>query len=102
MVLNIDDADYGIILDAVNEAKRIHETEDNVVAVSLICGEWLLIKSKNPVIATLDDYVKFIQRTFGVTLTHGFVTEPKKKKEIVEEPIETEDDVDLDGILESD
>lgn len=106
MVLNIDENIYGIMEDAIIEAKRIHDTDDNMIALSQICGEWLLIKSQTPVKATIDDYILFVNRSFGVNLVLGNPAPVKQEKKIEEPPpfkVEDDDDddfVDVDGLLD--
>ena len=68
MKIRFDSADMSAVNDALAEAKSIYETEDTAMALSVICGDWLENKGMVPQRSTIDDYVKWLYKVFGVCL----------------------------------
>jgi hypothetical protein len=105
MTFKLDAADAGIVGDALTEAKRIHDTDNDVLALSQICGEWLIFKGKTPVRTSIEDYIVFLERSFGVRLGVVNAAEPVPKKKMVkkEEPVFDDlDDKSIDDLLSDD
>jgi len=68
MKLRFDNADITPISDALDDAKRIYETNDIALALSQICLDWLQLQGKVPRASTLDDYIRYLYKVYNVAL----------------------------------
>lgn len=75
MKLVMSDAEASLILDAIEEAKRLCETDNSVVALGMICQDWGEIRGAMPQRATIEDHIRFLEKTYSVELSF----KPKKK-----------------------
>lgn len=75
MKLVMSDAEASLILDAIDEAKRLCETDNSVVALGMICQDWSEIRGAIPQRATIEDHLRFLEKTYSVELSF----KPKKK-----------------------
>jgi len=68
MKLRFDNADIRPVTDALEEAKRIFQTNDIALAISQICMEWMQLQGKVPTASNLDDYIVYLKKVFNVAL----------------------------------
>jgi hypothetical protein len=102
MTFKLDAGDASIIADALEESKRIHETESEVTALLQICGEWTILRNNTPIQATVEDYIAFIAKSFGVNVVVPGGVPKKEVKQEPEEDLVREDMIDdIDDFLES-
>ena len=120
MSLKMSESEAGIILDAIEEAKKLCENDNPVVALGMICQDWSESQGQAPKRASLEDHIKFLERVYGVKLSYGEEGEepyakrvaptPSKPVDIEPKAEETEGtnekgdelDDDIDSLLEED
>ena len=57
------------VAEALETAVGIQENEDKNLALEMICQDWLLEKGKVPEKQDIKDYIAFLEKTYGVTIT---------------------------------
>jgi hypothetical protein len=77
LTLKMGEAEAGIVLDAIGEAKKLTGSDNAVVALGLVCQDWLEAKGAQPVKATLASHLKFLERVYGFELKKGKKIEEK-------------------------
>jgi hypothetical protein len=92
MTLRMSEAEASIIMDALTEAKKICNSENTVVALGMICQDWMEAQGTTPNLATLESHVSLLEKVYGVKLTPVSQDEAKKaaakkkeKKEVLKE-----------------
>jgi hypothetical protein len=102
LTFHLEAGDAAIITEALEESKRIHETDSDGLALLQICGDWTILRQNSPDKITVKDYILYVQKAFGVKLLAPFeeVVEHPKDKEDVEDFNPEEDDDDVDALLE--
>lgn len=69
MTFRLSEAEANIITEALEEAKKLTETDNAVMALEIICQDWLEQKGISPTRTNLDDRVKFLEAAYGVDIT---------------------------------
>lgn len=77
MALVMSEAEATIILEAIEEAKKLCNSDNIVVALEMICQDWLSDKGVQPERTTLERQIEYLERTYGVHLS--VTAQPKKK-----------------------
>jgi hypothetical protein len=65
-----------IVLDAIEEAKKLTESPNEVVALGMICQDWQEMKGAKPTRASLEAHCRFLKKVYGVDV--GRVEEAEK------------------------
>lgn len=99
MKFTMGEAEANVITEAIEEAKKLLEggdsSQQSVLALEMICQDWLEMKGTTPTRSSLSNHVKYLERVYGVKLT---ITKGKAKvKEVEEEPEEEEAPVKAKG-----
>ena len=104
MTLRMSEAESSVITDAIEAAKRLCETENAVVALEMVCQDWLEEKGQQPERAGLEDHIKFLQEVYGVTISYvgADSTEKEKKAETDEDEEELPSDLGSDEDADTD
>jgi hypothetical protein len=66
MTLRMSESEANIITDAIEEAKKLTESDNAVVALEMICQDWAESQGATPARTSLEDRVSFIESTYGV------------------------------------
>lgn len=69
MTFRLSEAEANIVTEALEEAKKLTETENVVVALEMICQDWLEAKGISPSRTNLEDRIKFMEAAYGVEIT---------------------------------
>lgn len=85
--LTMSEAEAQVILDGIETAKGLLETDNVVLALEMICQEWLEYKGAVPEARSLDSQVDYLEKAYGVSIE--VKTKKKKKIEEVEEEVKT-------------
>jgi hypothetical protein len=92
MKFTMGEAEANVITEALEEAKKLLEGGDSaqqsVLALEMICQDWLEAKGAVPERTRLSDHLKYLERIYGVTLTI------KGKPKLVKKPVEVEEEED--------
>jgi len=85
MTLRMSESESNIITEAIEEAKKLCESDNAVVALEMICQDWLADKGVTPERTSLDDFVTFLEATYNVKMTYkakkkGKATKAEAKK----------------------
>lgn len=74
----MSEAEASVVLEAIEESKKLCETESTSVALELICQDWMADKGALPQKTPLETMVAYVEKTYGVSLE----VVPAKKKEV--------------------
>jgi len=111
LTLRMTEAEANVILEAIDEAKNLCDSTNAVIAMEMICQDWLTAKGVTPQRTSLKDYIDYIEKLYGVkvkvTKGESKTDTEKEAEEILETPSEgaddeedeEADDVDIDDIL---
>ncbi len=80
MTFKMSEGEANIITDAIEEAKKLTDSNNSVVALEMICQDWLMDKGATPERTGLDDYIKYLGDLYGVTLTYKAKTKSEQSK----------------------
>jgi hypothetical protein len=78
MTFRMSEAEASVITDAIEVAKRLCGSDNAVVALEMVCQDWMEAKGQQPERAKLEDTVKYLEAVYGVAITWKQV--PKNKK----------------------
>ena len=88
MTFRMSEAEANIISEAIEEAKKLTENENPVVALEMICQDWMADKGAQPEKTPLQSMLKYVEAVYGVTVTAKQKKKKKattkKKKEVLE------------------
>jgi DNA polymerase III gamma/tau subunit len=79
--LVMSESEANIITEALGEAKQLCNTTNDVLALEMICQDWMQEKCAKPTMASLKDQVKYIERAYGVKVTTTAKTKEEKAAE---------------------
>jgi len=65
--LPLEDSEYRIIMDAIEEAKKLTKQSASQ-ALQMVCLDWMEDKGARPELASLEDHIKYVERVYGVRL----------------------------------
>lgn len=111
MTLRMSESEASAILDAIDVAKRLCETDNAVVALEMICQDWMETQAGQPERRTLENHIAYLQKIYGIEMSWKVaekVKEGGKKKATKKNPepevaAEVEDSaVDEEADLEHD
>jgi hypothetical protein len=80
MKIVMSSAEASTINDAIEEAKKLCETESVAVALEMICQDWMAEKGGVPQKTPLSDMIKYLQKTYGVKISYEQTKAAKKEK----------------------
>jgi len=66
--LKMSEAEANVITEAVEEAKKLLNTDNTVVALEMICQDWMADRGASPKRTPLKDMIAFIEQAYGVNL----------------------------------
>lgn len=81
MTLRMSESEANVITEAIEEAKKLIENDNSVVALEMICQDWLEAKGTQPEVTTITDHVDYLEKVYGVTITFKNKKASKKKSE---------------------
>ena len=90
LTLRMTEAEANVILEAIEEAKSLCDSTNAVIALEMICQDWLTAKGVTPERTSLKDYIAYIEKLYGVKVSVKQETSKKK----TEQQQETEDILD--------
>jgi|GEM_PF-6968009 len=98
-----NESEASIILDAIAEAKKLTENDNDTVALEMICQDWMESQGATPERASIDDIIAYLEKVYGVEVTYRVTGAEEKSSGKKEEGLEEldADDLDLEDILES-
>lgn len=76
----MQEAEASVILEGIEEAKKLCETDDMAVALEMIVQDWMELKGASPERTSLEDHIQFLEKAYGVKITHKASKPPAKKK----------------------
>ena len=83
MTLRMGQSEADIITEALGQAKKLCESENDVVALEMICQDWMMEKGASPERSSLDSHVSYLEGVYGVKISYKEAAkkkaEPKKK-----------------------
>lgn len=90
-----------VVMEAINTAKKLTNTDDMAAALEMICSDWLEVQNTTPERVTLQDKIDYINRVYGVNLiesTSSPTTPSIATTEI--KAIEVEKDVNKEEVID--
>ena len=69
LTLRMTEAEANVILEAIEEAKNLCDSTNAVIAVEMICQDWLTAKGVTPERTSLKDYITYIEKLYGVKVS---------------------------------
>lgn len=69
MTFKLSEAEARIVTEAIEEGKKLCETENAVAALEMICQDWMEMKGVSPTRTSLDDRIQFMEAAYGVKIT---------------------------------
>jgi hypothetical protein len=72
----MSEAEAAIILEAIEEAKGLCDTENPVIALEMICQDWMQSQGSKPTRSSVEGIISYVEKAFGVKLEQS-----SKKKE---------------------
>lgn len=113
--LNMDSDQGAIIMEALAASKELLQIENDVVALQMICQDWMEAQGHSPEKISLENHLKYLKSVYGVDLTIQEAddevpdVDDDSEDSTDETPEETSDDAsggldldDLDDLDESD
>jgi hypothetical protein len=85
MTFRMGESEHNVVSEALEECKKLCESESPVVALEMICQDWLEMKGVSPTRTSLDDRIKFLESAYGVDITY----KPKVAPEVAAEEAAT-------------
>lgn len=86
----MSEAESGVILSAIEEAKGLIQSDNLTLAIEMICSDWLETKGSTPQKANLDNHIQYLERVYACKL------EVKDEEEVIqEELLDNSEDVPL-------
>lgn len=80
MTLRLGQSEAEIINEALGQAKKLCESENEVVALEMICQDWMMERGASPERTDLGAHVKYLEAIYGVKITHKQVKQKAKPK----------------------
>ncbi len=77
MTLRMGQSEAEIVNEAIGQAKKLCESENEVVALEMICQDWMMERGAHPERTSLKAHVAYLEAVYGVKITHKDA--PKKK-----------------------
>lgn len=71
MTFKMEESEARVVQDAIEEAKMLCDTDNAVVALEMICQDWLESKGATPKQADLQDHIKWLKKVYGVEIAVG-------------------------------
>jgi hypothetical protein len=80
MTFRMSEAEASAITEALEQAKKLCESDNAVVALEMICQDWMMEKGATPERTDLKAHVAFLETAYGVKITHKKATKKQKEK----------------------
>lgn len=68
MTLKMSESEANIIMEAIEEAKKVTESDNAVVALEMICQDWMQEKGSSPERTTIEDIIGYVKEVYDVGL----------------------------------
>ena len=99
LTLRMTEAEANVILEAIEEAKSLCDSTNAVIALEMICQDWLTAKGVTPERTSLKDYIAYIEKLYGVKVSVKQETS-KKKSDQQQEAADILDETNENGSSE--
>jgi len=81
MSFKMGEAEANVITQALEEAKKLIDGSNPVLALEMICQDWMEEKGTVPERTSMEDHISYLERVYGVKVTYKAVSPAQKKKE---------------------
>jgi hypothetical protein len=71
----MSEAEASVITESIEEAKKLIEADNSVLALEMICQDWMEAKGKAPERTNLEDHIAYLQEAYGCVITWRPATE---------------------------
>lgn len=88
--VKMGESEHRVVLDAIEEAKKLLETDQTTLALETICSDWMEAKGGQPTVTALEDYIAYLENVFPVKISFKSVKKAKASKPVA--PPEEEED----------
>ena len=88
--VKMGESEHRVVLDAIEEAKKLLETDQTTLALETICSDWMEAKGGQPSVTALEDYIAYLESVFPVKISFKSVKKTKAPKQ--EAPLEEEEE----------
>lgn len=92
----MSEGEANIVTEALAEAKKLTDNQNDTLALEMICQDWLQDKGKVPERTSIEDYVAYIEKMFSVKVTWKVIKQNGKKKAVQQ----AEAEIDLQAAQE--
>jgi hypothetical protein len=90
LTLTMGESEHKIIMEAIDAAKKLCNSDNVPLALEMICQDWLAEKGAKPEATHLEDHIRYLETVFPVKLSAKIVERPKKKEKEKEAEREVE------------
>lgn len=101
LILKMSEAEAGIIESALEEAKKLVNSDNNTLALEMICSDWLEVKGATPQKTSLADHLAYLEKVYGCKVEEGKSEEAVIGEELTENALAEEGLDDPGRLLES-
>lgn len=93
ITLKLTEAIAGTILDAIETAKKLTESDNQALALEMICSDWLEAQDAIPVKTSLDQKIKYMEKVYDIKVeVVGANSNNKEEIPKEEDSVRVEDD----------
>lgn len=68
LTIKMSEAEAGVIESAIDDAKKLTNSENTTVALEMICSDWMETRGTTPGKANLDDHITYLEKVYGCKL----------------------------------
>lgn len=94
--VTMGESEHRIVIQAIDEAKKICNSDNMALALEMICQDWLSDKGVKPEITPLEDHIEYLEKVYGVKMEFK-VLKKKESKEQQKEAREILDEAEGKG-----
>lgn len=91
MTFRMSETEANVITDALNEAKKLSESDEDVTALEMICQDWLFEKGEHPAARSLSEQIEYLGKVYGVDIEFKVTKQGETQTEKAEEVIKKAD-----------
>lgn len=88
LTITMGESEHQIVMEALDAAKKLCNSDNQALALEMICQDWLSEKGAKPTATHLEDHIKYLEKSFPVKISFKVV--PEKTKKAKEERAEKE------------
>lgn len=92
MTFKMTDVEANPITEALEEAKKLCEADNDSIALEMICQDWLMDRAEKPATRSLADQITYLEKVYGVHIDYKVFKPGESQEEKAEEIIQKSDE----------